>query len=142
MTGAAGATGRAASTARSFAFENGELKGSDFLRLMIEELLNQDPLEPMKNEELLAQVSAIKNMETLTKLGDTLEKVTTHQQLASAGALIGKRVEGVSDSSGNVAGIVAKVSVSGDGEVSLVTEAGQSVPFSKVTSIEEADQNG
>ena len=128
----------AAQTAdRSYSFANGELENGDFLRLMIEELMNQDPLEPVKNQELLAQVSQIRNMETLSNLNETLSLMTRQQQLATAGALIGKQVSGVSTTGANVSGRITKVQASETYGVTLVTDSGASIAVDKVTSVEE-----
>ena len=65
---------------RSLSFDNAELTGEDFLRLMIEELVHQDPLDPIKNDQLLAQVSQMKNMETLSNLDKTLSGMIYQQK--------------------------------------------------------------
>lgn len=124
-------------TVTASAFSNGQLESGDFLTLMIQSLVNQDPLDPVKNEELLAQVSQIKNMETLAKLDQTLGKMTFEQQLATAGSLIGCSVKGISTAGENAEGVVVKVAASNAKGVTLVTDLGQEIPVDKVTQIEE-----
>ena len=141
ITNVGGATEAQAS--RQFQFSNSELGSSDFLRLMIEELVNQDPLNPMKNEALLAQVSSIKNMETLSKLDSTMGDFTMRQQVTSAGYLIGREVVGVSTANENVTGVVAKVRVSTQDDVTtvtLVTDEGDEINVNNVTEIREVSQ--
>lgn len=118
-------------------FENSQLTGTDFLKLMIQELVNQDPLNPLKNEDLLAQVSQIKNMETLSKLDQTMTGMTFQQGLATAGALLGSWVKGVSTAGANVSGEVVKVTASSANGVTLVTSGGYEIPVGKVTEIRE-----
>lgn len=118
-------------------FANSELTGTDFLRLMIEQLAHQDPLDPVKNETLLAQVSAIKNMETLSNLDSTMKGMTFHQKVASGGALIGRLVSGVSNAGANVSGLIVSVSVSSTSGVNLITDAGDRINVDSVISIEE-----
>jgi flagellar basal-body rod modification protein FlgD len=50
-----------------------ELKSEDFLRLLVAQLTQQDPFEPVQNQDLLNQVSAIRNMEMNTTLNTTLQ---------------------------------------------------------------------
>lgn len=141
ITNVGGATEAQAS--RQFQFSNSELGSSDFLRLMIEELVNQDPLNPVKNEALLAQVSSIKNMETLSKLDSTMGDFTMRQQVTSAGYLIGREVVGVSTANENVTGVVAKVRVSTQDDVTtvtLVTDEGVEINVNNVTEIREVSQ--
>ena len=52
------------------------------------ELQNQDPMEPMKNSELLQQVSQIRAIQSNDRLTDTLESVSLGQNLATAGNLL------------------------------------------------------
>ncbi len=121
-------------------FENSQLDSMDFLQLMIQELVNQDPMEPMKNEDLLNQVSQIKNMETLTQLDKTLSGMTTQQKVATAGALIGKEVSGISSGLENVTGVVVKVTVSTTDGVTLVTDAGDKIGIDDVIEIREVSK--
>jgi flagellar basal-body rod modification protein FlgD len=128
---------------RQFQFSNGELGSGDFLRLMIEELVNQDPLNPVKNEELLAQVSSIKNMETLSRLDKTMGEFTVRQQVTGAGYLIGREVTGVSTANENVTGVVARVRVTTQDDVTtvkLVTTEGVEINLSNVIEIREVSE--
>ena len=127
----------ASQAARAYSFGNAELGGADFLRLMIEELVNQDPLEPVKNQELLAQVSQIKNMETLANLDKTLSAMTYNQKVATAGALIGKVVSGISSAGANVSGEVVRVVAGGTSGVTVITAGGDQVSVDNITAIEE-----
>ena len=58
------------------------LNTEDFLKIMITELTNQDPFEPMKNQDLLAQIASIQQLEssqnmtnTFTSVGDRFDMV-------------------------------------------------------------------
>ena len=66
---------------------------ADFLRLLTESLLNQDPLEPVDNEEMLAQLAQFSTLEaetasseTLTEIADKLAALTITQAAATAAA--------------------------------------------------------
>ncbi len=136
ITAASGAA--AATTSQTgYTFSNSELGGEDFLRLMIEELVNQDPLSPMNNQELLTQVSQIRNMQTLSNLDTTMTDLGSAQKVATAGALIGKEVSGVSTGNANVTGVVQSVKVGSKTGVVLVTAGGDEIAIDNVTSIRE-----
>jgi len=110
------------------------LQAQDFIKMMITQLQNQDPTQPMKNEELLAQMSQIGQLETSTQLQTSLKSVTLQTQIGSASALIGKSVQGL-DSNGNpIDGLVNSVKVDGD-SVDLQLDSGMSMALSNVTSI-------
>src|SRR5690242_13762925 len=73
------------------------LKAEDFIKMMITQLQNQDPLQPAKNEELLAQMSQIGQLQTSTQLQDSLKSMSLQNQIGSASSLIGKEVQGTDD---------------------------------------------
>jgi flagellar basal-body rod modification protein FlgD len=94
---------------------------STFLQLMITELQNQDPLNPLDNKDMLAQISQIREVGATDKLTETLESVLLGQNLASSTSLIGAEVEGLSNDNQRVNGIVERVSIA-DGQPTLHVE--------------------
>ena len=119
--------------------KQGELTTDDFLRLMIEELTHQDPTNPMTNQEMLAQINDIANMESLKKLDASMSAMTLQQQVTTGGALIGRVVSGISTTGANVAGEVVRVISSSTGGVSLVTDGGDVIPIAMLTGIAAAE---
>ena len=57
-----------------------ELKTEDFIKMMITQLQNQDPLEPAKNQELLAQMSQIGQLQSANALQDSLKGMVLQNQ--------------------------------------------------------------
>lgn len=88
-----------------------ELDIDDFLKLMISELQNQDPLNPMDNKDMLAQISQIRAIGSNDKLTTTLDTVLRGQNFSSATNLIGKTVKGLDNTGANVSGVVDRVTV-------------------------------
>jgi flagellar basal-body rod modification protein FlgD len=86
-----------------------------FLNLMLTELQNQDPLEPMDNDKLLAQLSQIREISASDKLSGTLDSVLLGQNVSTAAGLIGKEVVGLTDAGRRVSGAVRQVSIN-DGQ--------------------------
>jgi flagellar basal-body rod modification protein FlgD len=89
---------------------------SEFLNLFIAELQNQDPLDPMDNSEMLAQISQIREIGATDSLTNTLDSVQLGQALSTAGMLIGKQVRALTgeDAEGLqqfVEGTVQKVAI-------------------------------
>lgn len=91
-----------------------DLDIDEFLKLMITELTNQDPLNPMDNAQLVEQIGQIRNISATNKLSDTLGAVLSGQNLSTASTLIGKRVSALTDQNENVTGTVDRVSVEVD----------------------------
>ena len=122
-----------------------ELKTEDFIKMMITQLQNQDPLEPAKNQELLAQMSQISQLQSATTLQETVKEMAQQNQetigtlalsgqIASAGNLIGKLIEGAGPDGKSVSGLVTSVKVQNN-QVQLELDNGKTLPLSNVTRI-------
>lgn len=85
-----------------------------FLGLLITELQNQDPLNPMDNAQMLAQIATIREIASTNQLTETLSSFAVGQELAMASNLIGKRVNGLDSNARDVDGNVDRVSVQTD----------------------------
>lgn len=95
-----------------------DLGMEDFLKLMIAELQNQDPLNPMDNSELVGQISQMREITATDKMTQTLDSVLLGQNISSATNLIGAEIDAISDDQQKVTGIVERVSVA-DGQPKL-----------------------
>ena len=111
-----------------------DLKAEDFIKMMITQLQNQDPMEPAKNEQLLAQMSQIGQLQTSTMLQESLQGMVLQNQIGSAGNLIGKTIEGMDDQNKTVKGIVNSVRVEGD-KLYLELDNGKRLAMDRVTTI-------
>ncbi|WP_054635313.1 flagellar hook assembly protein FlgD [Thalassobacillus sp. C254] len=74
----------------------GNIMGKDdFLRILITQLQNQDPLNPMEDKEFIAQMANFSSLEQMTNMNKTLERFITSQQssaLVQNSELIGRKV--------------------------------------------------
>jgi flagellar basal-body rod modification protein FlgD len=134
-TTAIGSTTAAGSNA---ALQNSKynLKTEDFINMMVTQLQNQDPMDPAKNSDLLAQMSQIGQLQSSTDLQSTLKSIMSQSQISSAGALIGKSVTGtLADGKTSVTGLVESVRVV-DGAANLKLENGAVVPLTNVSAID------
>ncbi len=88
-----------------------EVDLDQFLQLLIAELQNQDPLNPLENSEILQQISQIREISATNKLSETLDSVLLGQNMSTASSLIGKRINALTDDARNIEGVVERVSV-------------------------------
>ena len=105
--------GGASGFSQSAAGKVNELDIDDFLKLMISELQNQDPLNPLDNSQMLQQISQIREIGATDKLNSTLNSVLLGQNVVSATALMGKHVKALDDTGGQVAGQVDRITILG-----------------------------
>ena len=111
-----------------------QLKTDDFIKMMVTQLQNQDPLEPAKNQELLAQMSQIGQLQSAEMLQSSLKGLVLQNQIGSAGNLIGKMINGLDDQNQKVSGLVQSVRVQ-DEQVYLELDSGKTLALGRVTSI-------
>lgn len=127
----------AARRATSVGFD--DLSSEDFFALLIAELQSQDPLDPQDNQQLLSQMSSIRQMEQNATLTATLEALAGEQRFGSTAGLIGHYVLGtVTDQAGqpiDVDGVVIGVRFERDGEAILELHNGRSLPAAKVREV-------
>ena len=72
-----------------------ELDKNAFLLLMLTELQHQDPLEPLKNKDLIAQLSQLTALEQIMNMSKAVQEFVEAQQMvnpAQLASLIGKYV--------------------------------------------------
>lgn len=93
-----------------------DLDVDNFLKLLISELQNQDPLDPMKNAEMVQQIGQIREIGATDELTQTLSNLSNNQQLVTASGLMGQTVEGLADDGTAVSGTVDRVTVETDQE--------------------------
>jgi flagellar basal-body rod modification protein FlgD len=110
------------------------LNANDFIKMMVTQLQNQDPLNPDKNSELLSQMSQIGQLQSTTELQASLKTLVLQDSLGAAGNLIGKMVQGLDDNGAKMDGMVNSVQVQ-DGNVVLQLDSGKTLQLAKVTSI-------
>jgi len=91
-----------------------DLDINQFLQLMISELTNQDPLNPMDNTQLVQQLGSIREIAATNQLTGTLASMQVSQSLTTASNLLGKHVSALTAEGDNIAGTVDRVSVEVD----------------------------
>jgi flagellar basal-body rod modification protein FlgD len=133
MSSIAGTSSTSASAGAAAAEATNQLTSDDFMKILLTELANQDPLEPMDNSQLLDQMATIQSMQSSNDLTDSLQEMVSVQRMSQASSLIGKTVTGIDSNGEQVSGVVERVTVAGD-SVSLVVD-GRTVSLSSVSEI-------
>ena len=110
------------------------LSEQDFLNLLVTQMTQQDPLNPMTNQDLLAQMVQFSTLQSNTTTQSDLGQMTAGQTFSEANAMLGKQVSVQTDSNGDTAqGVVSGVDVS-SGTPQIIVN-GQSNSISQVLSV-------
>tara|TARA_B100001964_G_C14013211_1_gene500345 strand:+ start:242 stop:679 length:438 start_codon:yes stop_codon:yes gene_type:complete len=107
----------------------------DFLRLLSTQIANQDPMEPMKDTEFIAQMASISSVEQMQQFATSFKDFTSSHREIAAQAYLGKQVTAQSGEGLPVTGIAQAVEKAADGEL-LVTIDDVTYPASAITKIE------
>ncbi|TFF21696.1 flagellar hook assembly protein FlgD [Jiella endophytica] len=94
-----------------------------FLKLLVAEMSNQDPLNPTDSTEYVAQFATFSNVEQAIATNSKLDSMLAVSALTQANSLIGRAITSADGSTG---GIVAAVRAGSNG-IEAVLQSGESV---------------
>lgn len=112
----------------------GALTGTAFLDLLVAQMKNQDPLNPMSSTQFMAQTAQLSTLEQITRLNQETQQVLADQQLTTGLGTIGRTVTGTDASGQSVTGTVVAVDMGAAGPV-LQLEGGQQLAVSSLKTV-------
>ncbi len=112
------------------------LTTADFMQMLIAELENQDPTQPMSNEDLMTQLATMSQLQSTQDLDAALTANTNNQQLQIASSFIGAKVTGTDANTNPVSGIATQALLQNG---TAYVAVGQSlVPLANITGVTPA----
>jgi len=108
---------------------------NQYLSLFVTQMQNQNPLEPLTNDQMTTQLAQFSQIEQLQQLNASFGQILAGQQLSDAAALIGKMVGFYDQESGEAVYEVVEGAIVSDGIVNLVAGS-YMVPLDLVMSVE------
>lgn len=84
-----------------------------FMQLLLAQLRNQDPLNPLKDNEFMSQISQLQMSEQIRQMNETAAASARMQALVQGVNFIGRQVQATT-ASATVQGVVESVRVNGD----------------------------
>ncbi|UCD58570.1 MAG: flagellar hook assembly protein FlgD [Candidatus Hydrogenedentota bacterium] len=82
-----------------------QLDADDFLSILVTELMNQDPLDPLSDRDFISQMAQLNTLNETMELNDNILTM----QMLQASALVGRTVEAIGPYGERVEGIVTEV---------------------------------
>jgi len=110
-----------------------DLDKDDFLKILITQLQNQDPTNPMQDKEFVAQMAQFSSLEQMTNMATNFGKLSSVLNSSEAQSLLGRTVE-ITDGDKAVYGKVSQVV---RGEFPLVMVNGSFYDLEQVSKVEE-----
>ncbi|HET7863053.1 MAG TPA: flagellar hook capping FlgD N-terminal domain-containing protein [Burkholderiaceae bacterium] len=108
----------------------------DFVRILVSQLNNQDPLKPMDNQEFVTQLAQFTSLEQSRQLNQNLEALLSVQSTTQSVGLIGRTVD-VQAGSGLASGQVIQLDFSaGEPRLTVRTAAGEVLTGLRVSQIQ------
>lgn len=93
------------------------LNYESFLKLLVAQMKNQDPTEPMDATQQMAQLATFSQVEQTIKTNKNLESMLQRTSLQEANSVIGRTV---SSNDGKISGVVKEVTLYNDGIVATL----------------------
>lgn len=81
---------------------NSQTASNDFLQLLTVQLKNQNPLEPVKQENFIAQLAQFSTLEGVESLNASFRSMLQLQEINQGVALVGRQVDYLDQASGEM----------------------------------------
>lgn len=117
------ATGPASYGSRSEAASKASVDYQSFLKLLVAQMKNQDPTNPMDSTQYMAQLASFSQVEQSVQMNQKLDQMLQSSTLDQASAIIGRTI---TSADGATTGKVAEVRLTSNGIVAML-EGGKEV---------------
>ena len=126
-------TSQAAANSNTNAGGFNNLTTADFMQMLIAELENQDPTNPMSNEDLMTQLATMSQLQSTQDLDSALTANTNNQQLSIASSFIGANVTGTDNNNNAVNGVATQALLQNG--TAYVAVGSSLVPLANITGV-------
>jgi flagellar basal-body rod modification protein FlgD len=108
---------------------------TDFLQLLVAQMRNQDPLNPVQQHDMLGQLAQFSTLEGIENLNANFRDMLKLQELTQGASLLGRTVSYIpNDSEGTLAQDVVEAIQVEDGNL-VLTVNGNSVPIDDIEAV-------
>lgn len=114
-------------TASNDATKNSTLNYNDFLKLMVAQLRNQDPLNPTDSTEYMSQIAQFSSVEQGINTNAKLDQLLVNSNISQASTMVGLTL---TSADGSVSGIVMSVRIDSSGSTAILNN-GKEVPITQ-----------
>jgi flagellar basal-body rod modification protein FlgD len=113
---------------------NGILGKDDFLKLLVAQMQNQDPMNPMDDNQTMSQMAQFSTVEGITNLNTAVDNQNFSNQVSQSVELLGKTITWLNADGTTGTGVADKVTV--DGSSIDIDVDGQTVSPGSIMSVQ------
>jgi len=122
VSSATDSTSKSSSTNTSNSTSSTGVDYNTFLQLLIAEMKNQDPTNPMDTSQYMSQFAQLSSVEQAMQTNNKLDSLLSSQSLSQADGLIGKTVSFTDSTGATFSGKVTSISINSDGSVATLAD--------------------
>lgn len=122
VTSATDTTGTSSSTSSTSTTSSNSVDYNTFLQLLVAEMKNQDPTNPMDTSQYMSQFAQLSTVEQAMQTNSKLDAMLSSQSLSQANGLIGKTVSFTDSTGASFSGKVVSVSINSDGSIATLQD--------------------
>ena len=122
VTGVTDTTSKSNSTDQTTTTSSNSVDYNTFLQLLIAEMKNQDPTNPMDTSQYMSQFAQLSTVEQAMQTNSKLDALLSSQSLSQANGLIGKTVSFTDATGASFSGKVVSVAINSDGSIATLQD--------------------
>lgn len=120
VTSATDSTSTSSSTSSTTTTASNSVDYNTFLQLLVAEMKNQDPTNPMDKSQYMSQFAQLSTVEQAMQTNTKLDSLLSSQSLSQADGLIGKTVSFTDSTGASFSGKVVSISINSDGSIATL----------------------
>lgn len=127
-------TGGSTAATQDASGKNAQMGKDQFLKLFVAQLQNQDPMNPMQDQDFMGQMASFSTLEQVTNLAEANSAMASNLQMSQSVGLLGRSVTWLDENDVAHTGTVEKVSTAG-GKPVLTVSGTEGVDPATITQI-------
>jgi flagellar basal-body rod modification protein FlgD len=120
VTSATDSTSKSSATNSTQNTASNTVDYNTFLQLLVAEMKNQDPTNPMDTSQYMSQFAQLSTVEQAMQTNSKLDALLSSQSLSQANGLIGKTVSFTDATGATFSGKVVSISINNDGSIATL----------------------
>ncbi len=116
-----------------------DVSHEDFLQLLVTQMQNQDPLNPMQDTDMMAQFAQLQTLDNQKVMTDAMVDMRKEYAVQGASSMLGMEITSKNLDGKEVTGIVVNTFTKGS-DVRLTLDSGEIVTYNDITNVSKMDQ--